>query len=224
MIAVLLPVLNRPQRVQPVLDSLRLSGYPVRPFFICSFGDTAEIQAVEAARAEYLLVPWPAAEGDYARKINYGLGYTEEPWIFTGADDLHFHPEWAVEAMAVATQTGKRVIGTVDLGNPEVRRGSTATHFLVARSYAEELGGTMDDTGRVFSEAYDHNFVDRELASVAIFRDEWAFAPNSVVEHLHYHWGKGDGEDDTYRKAMRLFGHDGWLYTQRMQQAGVPIQ
>jgi len=73
-IAVLLPVLNRPQRVQPVLDSLRLSGYPVRPFFICSFGDTAEIQAVEAARAEYLLVPWPAAEGDYARKINYGLG------------------------------------------------------------------------------------------------------------------------------------------------------
>jgi hypothetical protein len=210
--------------VIPLLQSYRQTTDPAlaRLLFICSPSDYGEQMALAQAGQEPLVVEWESGHADYARKIQAGFQATSEPWIFNAADDIAFHPQWAENALMIAERTGKRVIGTDDLGNPEVRRAKTATHLLIARSYIEERG-TIDQRGQVFSEVYDHNYVDRELVSTAVFRDEWAFAKNSVVEHLHFHWGKGQ-TDSTYRKGLKNFNDDRRRYISRMKRAGLPLR
>ena len=220
-IVVLAPVLARPQRVLPLMASFAQAGGPCRLLFIASPEDVEEQAALRDAGADFLITGWNSEHADYARKINWGVTQTTEPWIFNAADDLHFHPGWWSQALGVAEATGKRVIGTSDLGNAEVESGLFSTHLLFARSYVEECG-TLDEPGKIFSEVYDHNWIDREAVTTAVSRDEFAFAKMSVVEHLHFHWGKGPGEDATYQKGLRNFGHDRQRYLQRMTEAGLP--
>ena len=83
-------------------------------------------------------------------------------------------------------------------------------------------GGTFDGSGAVFSEAYDHQWVDNEFLELAKRRGKWAFAERSVVEHLHPVWGLAEW-DDTYNKAFRETTEDQALFArrQRLMQAGV---
>jgi hypothetical protein len=214
-VAVLLPVLGRPHRVEPLLRSLTASQGVARlsPVFLVSRGDDATYR--EVARVEALglaaaawLTDWPAGPGDYARKINLGLAITNQPWVFCGADDLAFHPGWADEALAVAARASALVVGTNDLSSPRVTQGHHSTHSLVARSYALDRGCTADESpGVVLHEGYDHQFCDDELIGVARYRGVFAFASRSRVEHLHPHWRKGE-MDATYRKGQRAFDAD----------------
>ena len=159
-------------------------------------------------------VEWHPSRSDYSRKINHGYRESERAWILLGAQDIRFHPGWDIAALECAVATGKRVIGTNDIGNPDsFRRGSFSTHALVARSYADEQG-TVDGPGMLVTEVYDHNWVDRELAETAQRRGEWHFCRASVVEHLHPHWGKGV-MDYTYKKGLRNYGRDRRLYLDR---------
>ncbi len=201
-VVVVVPVLNRPERVGPLADSFDASLVKVkaRLLFVACSEDRGEVEALWAAGVDTLVIEGQRLPGDYARKINEGAAFTREPWLFLGADDLRFHRGWAEAALTVARETGKRVVGTADLGNPSVLRGRHSTHSLVARSYIEERG-TIDQPGIVLHEGYDHQYVDNEFVETAKARDEWAFAGESVVEHLHPHWGKGE-HDSTYALAV----------------------
>lgn len=218
MIAVLVPVLGRPASAQPLADSLAsATAVAHRLIFICSRRDEAKIAACRATSAEVMIVPWEPRHADFAKKINHAFSLTDEPFIFQGADDIRFHPGWDVQALALAHKTGAGVIGTNDLGNPMVKRGKTSTHSLIRRAYIEEQGGTFDGTGTVFSEAYDHQYVDNELCEVARMRGQFAFAQRSTVEHLHPHWGRGT-DDEIYRKGQLHTLSDRKLFQQRMAQ------
>lgn len=215
-VVVLVPVLGRPERVQPLLDSLHAAQADVvcRPVFIVSRGDEAEAAAVRASGADHLTVE-PAGRGDWAVKINHGYRETTEPWLLLAADDVRFHPGWADEAIRVARGRA-RVVGTNDGGrNREVRSGVFSPHPLVARSYIVEHGGTMDASGDVVCELYSHNWPDRELADVARARGEWAFARGSVVEHLHPNWPGGLPTDATYERGRAGFDEDARLFMER---------
>ena len=144
--------------------------------------------------------------GDYARKINAGYDAVEAEWYFLGADDIRFHPYWFEVAMEVHKQTEACVIGTNDLGNPQVLQGQHATHSLVLLDYVEECG-TIDEPGKVLHEGYSHNFVDTEFVATAKWRDAWAFAVNSRVEHLHPDWRKGQN-DQVYALGKSGFAND----------------
>ena len=110
------------------------------------------------------------------------------------------------------------VVGTNDLGNPEVKKGKHSTHSLVRRSYVAEHGLTWDARpGIVYSDAYEHQWVDTEMVSVAIDRDVFVFCGASVVEHLHPLWGKGV-MDDTYRKALDRRREDAALFRRRRME------
>ncbi len=167
-----------------------------------------------------MVVGWHPGKADFAKKINYGFSHTESEWVFQGADDLLFYEGWDHQALMAARKQRRRVIGTNDLHNPSVRRQLSSTHTLIARSYIEEYGGTEDGSGIVFSEAYDHQYVDTEFVEVARRRHEWTFCRQAVVEHLHPHWGIGE-MDATYKKATRATGADYRLFRQRM---GLSIQ
>ena len=202
MIDILVPVLGRPRNAAPLVESIRDSTRGVTHciIFLCSPGDDAQIdQALQWGDVVIVVTHQPEG-GDYARKINIGIKDSKMPWILMGSDDLHFEPGWAEEALEVAEQTGKRVIATNDMANPEVMRGRHATHPLVARSYIEEYG-TIDAEG-FYCEEYDHQCVDVEATETAQARDEFAFAKNSIVRHMHPIFNRAVEMDQTYRKAL----------------------
>lgn len=216
MIDIVVPVLARPQNVKPFMESVAITSHEYRVFFICSPSDKKEIAACRASGAKTLVVDWEPGHGDFARKINWAFPQTSAPWVFQGADDLHFHQSWDVYAIKIGDKRNVGVVGTDDLGNALVMRGGHSTHTLIRREYITTYGGTFDDTGLVFCELYDHQYTDNEFTQTAIRRGQWAFSKRSKVEHLHPAWGKA-GVDATYTKALRATKQDARLFAQRMR-------
>lgn len=212
-VAILIPVLNRPHRVAPLLDSIRAATpQPHRVLFLTDPFDTDEIAEIEACGAWH-----ERTGGNYARKINAGIDLTDEPLIFTGADDLNFHPGWFDAAKQCLTP-GIGVVGTQDLCNARVKRGEHSTHSLVTREYVDRCG-TIDEVGKLLHEGYPHEFVDDELIETAKSRGAFAFAHESVVEHLHPLAGKAP-MDDLYaaqrvrmKQGRRIFNRRRALWT-----------
>jgi hypothetical protein len=217
-IAVLVPVLNRPASAARVAANIALNTtVPYRLVFICSPGDHHQIVACAKTSADVLVTDWdPTEPGDYGRKINHAFAATMEPFVFTGADDLDFRPAWAEAALKAADATGVGVVGTNDGGNPVVKRGLHSTHSLVRRAYIDQHGGSFDMApGQLYPVCYDHQCVDNELVDVAKARNEWAFAPLSLVTHLHPFWDRTVRKDATYEKALRNGMADRRLFEQR---------
>ena len=217
MISILVPVLGRPQFAQPLADSIRASSerdYEI--VFLCSPGDGEQYHAACVTGEHTMLCAWEPGWGDFAKKINRGFRETSNEFILMAADDLRFHRGWDTALLRVAAETGAGVIGSNDMGNPQVaKKQAFATHPLIRRSYIEEQGGTGDAVkGRVLHEGYDHNFVDRELWDVAASRGLTGFAADSRIEHLHPHWGKGQ-MDSTYSKGLARFHDDQRLWWSR---------
>jgi hypothetical protein len=188
-------MLGRPGTVQPLVESI---GDSADVLFICSPHDTTT-DACRATGRDVLTVGWEPGPGDYARKINAGYRVTDDPLLFLGACDLRFHPGW-LDAAKTKLTDGIGVVGTNDLGNARVIRGEHATHSLVTRAYADL--GTIDGQPGILHEGYHHEYVDDELVGTAKHRQAWAFAPDSVVEHLHPSWGKAP--TDHLYDAQRL--------------------
>lgn len=219
MIAVLIPVLDRPQRAAPLIESLHASSSLVTEVvFLCSPGDDAQWRAAHETGVTTVTVDFPLDGGDYARKINYGVLCTNAEWIFQAGDDIRFHSHWDEIALARATEAAG-VIGTNDLGNPLVKRGMHSTHSLIRRSYIAEQG-TIDEPGKALHEGYWHCWVDNELIETAKYRRAYFAARRSHVEHLHHIWPDGEGgrkgrDDATYRRGQAHYREDNALYKAR---------
>jgi glycosyltransferase involved in cell wall biosynthesis len=214
-VAVLIPVLRRPERVASLISSLRASegGVHLHPLFVCSGGDSEEIAAIDAEDVPRLVARWEPGPGDYARKMNYGYCWAVEQdyeWVFLAADDVIFHQGWA--DAAVSASGGACVVGTNDLGNPEVMAGRHATHSMVHRDYLD--CGTVDEEGKILHEGYCHNWVDNEFVGTAKARGTFVSARDSKVEHLHWAWGKGD-HDEIYAKGAESYHADRKLFEER---------
>lgn len=225
MISILVPVLGRPARAAPLVESIRSTQTEEHPIvFLCSPGDEEEQAACRATSSKVLTVSWEAGPGDFAKKINFGVRKTRSEFVLVAADDLRFHPGWDTGLLSAAKQSGAAVIGSNDMGNPEVvRKQLFSTHPLVRRSYIREQGGTGDNTpGVLVYEGYDHNYVDRELWDVAAARGLTSFAANARIEHLHPHWGKSQ-MDDTYTKGLAKFHEDQRRYWSRHELWGATI-
>jgi hypothetical protein len=200
-VAILVPVLARPQNVRPLLDSLRRStpAGAWRAVFIADPDDLEEQREIRNHDAQLLV-----HAGSYAEKVNAAVRVTREPLVFTAADDISFHAGWLEAATRKLTE-GIGVVGTNDLGNKRVIRGDHATHSLVTRAYCDL--GTIDGQPGLLHEGYRHCFVDDELVATAKKRKAWAFAKDSIVEHHHPDWGKGE-DDDTYQRGRLHFRRD----------------
>ncbi len=194
-LVVAVPMLGRPHRVGPLLESIRATVPSARVVWALSTGDVEVIKVVATVGGETVTVPYRPV-GDYGRKINAVYGATAEPLIFTGACDLHFHPGW-YQAATAALAPGIGVVGTNDFGSPRVKAGQHGTHLLVTRAYADEHG-TVDGPGAVMAEVYPHEFVDDELVETAKWRGAWAAATDSHVEHLHPNWNRSVPMDGLY--------------------------
>jgi GT2 family glycosyltransferase len=212
-VAVIVPVLNRPQNAAPFMRSLRASTGLANVYAVCSNDDDA------AAWMEHPDVTVVKSEGvSFAEKVNDAYKTTTEPWVLLVGDDVRFHPGWLDHAQHVAHTTAAKVVGTNDLGNARVMRGEHAVHMLIARTYIDEHGASWDGPGVVCHEGYRHWFVDDEIVTVAKQRGEWAPATRSIVEHMHPLWGKSV-DDDTYRLGQRSVDRDQRTYLKRLRRS-----
>lgn len=228
LIAVLVPVLSRPHRVAPLLESFRKATAPgdAALYFVAQRSDQEELDAIADAvgiesdkavcRATAILVD--DIDRSWARKINRGFEETSEPWMLLGADDLAFHTGW-VDSVRGMLRTHAGVIGTNDLGNSSTMSGRSSTHPFVRRSYATVFG-TIDERGKILHEGYDHNFPDSELVETAKTRGLYAHARNCVIEHLHPLWGKGQ-TDRIYQLGQRNWKADQALFMKRCREFGI---
>lgn len=209
-LVILLPMLGRPQHVAPLLATIDEATPKAATLFLCSPHDWTVIDEIRQMGRMYAEVPFYPV-GDYARKINYGVRVTTQPLIFLGASDIAFHPGWFEHAIEHLLP-GVGVVGTNDLGNDRVIAGTHSTHSLVTREYVAH--GTIDARGRLLHEGYPHEYVDDEFIETAKFRQAFEMALDSVVEHLHPNWGKGQ-TDPLYEQQQRRMAHGHRLYMHR---------
>ena len=167
MIDILVPVLGRPHRAAPLAENIHsVTTEEHRIVFLCSRGDTQQIEACFATQESTLVMQWPAGRADYSMKVNAGFWATGSEWVMNAADDLTFEPRWDTTALKLAGAK-YHVVGTNDLANAQVKRGQFGTHCLIRRRYVTETGASADHApGMVLHEGYDHNFCNPPDAPV----------------------------------------------------------
>lgn len=213
-IAVLVPVLNRPHRVQLLMDSFSLSirKSEAALCFIASPDDYLEVQALRAAGASYIF----SEHISWASKINAGYRHTHDPWMLLGADDLRFQSGWIDVVRPILESGAHGVVGTNDLGNAGTIDGLHSTHPLISRAYADKFG-TWDGPGAICHEGYAHNYVDNEIVQTAKQRGQWAHCKDCIVEHLHPAWGKSV-HDSTYALGQSKMMQDRVTFMERLER------
>lgn len=205
-LAIIVPVLRRPQNVAPLIESIAATTADWSVLFVCDPDDSEEHDAIRQTDQQMI-----APGGNYAHKINCGVLATTAPLIFTGADDLRFHGGWLEKAKQKLTP-GIGVVGTNDLCNARTMKGIHSTHSLVTREYAQL--GTIDQPDRLLHEGYPHEFVDDEFVATAKSRGSYAHALESIVEHLHPQVGKAPS-DALYAEQPRRMRAGRRLYLKR---------
>lgn len=214
-VAVLVPVMRRPQNAEPFMTSLRASTGLATVYVVADAEDLETRNAWKAAGADVILnLVGDGEPGSFARKVNLGYRESQAPWLFIVGDDVAFRPGWYDHATYIAATQGATVVGTNDLGTPRVTSGEHATHLLIRRSYVDEVGASWDGPGVVCHEGYRHWYVDDEVVTAAKQRGVWAMALGSVVEHLHPLFGKAP-EDDVYSLGQSHAREDGRLFACR---------
>lgn len=191
-VAVIVPVMKRPQNAKPFMESLRASTGLATVYAVADASDEETITAWEEAGANvHILLDADGRRdpGTFAEKVNQGYHLTDEPWLFLCGDDVTFHPGWLDHAQFTAKEFHASVIGTNDLANPRVMDGQHATHLLISRAYVNDLGASWDGPGVVAHDGYNHWYVDDEIVTLAKSRGLWTMALGSAVEHKHPIWG-----------------------------------
>lgn len=210
--AVLIPTFQRAHRLWDVAENALLSSPDVTVYFIIEPFDRETMEMVSMLRdLKAVNFIWNERTKNYAGAINTGVQRTTEPLVFAGADDLNFHAGWLEVAAAKLSEMIK-VVGTNDLGNREVLSGEHATHYLVARDYANI--GVIDQPGVMLCEQYEHNWTDTEFIQTAKARGAFLPCLESIVEHKHWAWGKAS-VDETYNKGSRTEPNDRARFLER---------
>ena len=210
---VIVPVLNRPDNVRPLVESLRASTGLADVLFVTEPDDLTEWAAIDAVGAARMTHP-----GTFAEKVNAACrAGIATPWVLLVGDDVVFRPGWLDHAQFVAHKFGGKVVATNDLGNPRVMAGEHATHPLISVDYIAEQGASWDGPGVVCHEGYRHWFVDDEITTAAKQRGVFQAALGAIVEHRHPIFGKAS-DDEVYRLGQSHAQRDAALFKKRARQ------
>lgn len=231
-LAVLVPVLARPQNVAPLVESFLACPLPsdARLVFYANEDDLDEI--AELRRVCGVDGQWPGTLTNEIRtwpqKINYGVAdplMADVDWFLCAADDVTFTPGWWEATADLRADPRIGVIGTNDSadgsGNPAVAAGEHTCHPLIRASYIRDYG-TWDEKGVAVHSGYAHWFVDNELVVTAKMRRAWAYCKEAVIQHNHPYWGRGQW-DATYALGEANAEADKQLWFERSAKFG-PLQ
>lgn len=212
-IAVIVPVLRRPHRIVDLLNSFYLSGHTGRANIYFVADDDDEEELAELRRVNANMIINNSLWRTFAVKCNLGYRETDEPWLLFIGDDVEFHHGWLDAAFA--NDDGSAFISTNDMFNRGVLAGLHATHPIIRRDWLDEHGASWDGPGTVCHTGYRHWYVDNEWTAVARAANQFRYAPECVIEHLHPLAGKAP-TDDVYRLGQDHTIGDRQLYLDRL--------
>ena len=209
MLYVLMPSLNRPHRIEPVLESLATATpHEYVVLWAVSDAESADILWRNAQPAihdgnedDQRYVTRNNKLAQWARQLIKGENAAEH-WVFFGSDDYRWHPGWFTAAL----DCGKPFVIPFDKVNPN------GTAALARMDILDKL--VVDDPEAVFHHGYIHNFADTEQFETANAHGLVGRPRDCIVEHLHHSTGKLP-HDSTYELAGRGWGPDAQLFESR---------
>lgn len=204
-VAILIPSHNRPHKIESLIKNIRENTKVPHQVYFCFSDDESVFIAKELQT-----VSWDSRKlglRNYTDKLNFMYHHTLESFVYAGADDIVFTPNWDTEAMK-HIDAGAKVVSINDLLNP------IGTNFLAVREYLEKKGGVADMKDTFFYPDYEHNWAYDEVRFTAIKRGVYAHADTSIVEHQHYTNGKSK-DDATYKYNREHDSQDKRLFESR---------
>lgn len=208
-VAILIPTYGRPAKIQTLVDNIkeRTNMDLAEIVFIVEDDDLPTKEACIASGEKTII---NLRSRNYAGAINTAVKQLDNEYFFAVADDFRFYENWLPPLLNLGEKYG--VVGPNDLGNPQVQAGQLAVIYLVAKRYLPYC--VVDSPGDMLHEGYLHNFPDTEITETAIWRGEYAYCPESIVEHMHPDFGKAE-RDSTYQKQIGTWQHDESLFLSR---------
>ena len=205
--AILIPSLNRPQRLRATVDLIhKNTSEPHRILFCVS---DQESKNILHDLGEWFLDDSADEDRRYVTRMNKLVRHIEDAeTIFFGSDDVIHHPGWLTEALKVMDQ-GNAVVVVNDMHN------SNGTQALMRADYLPKA--VYDAPGDAFHSGYIHNFADNEQHFTAFMYATYARAMDSIVEHLHPIFGGHNAIpwDATYTNVQAGWAHDEALFHER---------
>jgi hypothetical protein len=206
-LAVLVPTVNRAHLLAPLVTNIHeTTPTSHRIYLVMEANDLPSVAAAAGLDAESVV----GGFGSNAAAVNGGYRASTEPFIAILNDDVACTPGWAETALAhMSDET--HIVG-INQGD-----GRCTSFSMVRRSYIQDHSGVFDQPDTLYHE-YVSQFPDTEFAEYAQQRGVWADAPDSVVMHEHWVFGKADANDPNYVKARETFAGDQAVYQQRRAQ------
>jgi glycosyltransferase involved in cell wall biosynthesis len=206
-VAILVPSLNRPQRLLETVRHIRTTT--PKPFGILFCVSDDESRSILQAMGESFIDDGDCEDKRYVTRMNKMVKHLGEARsVFFGSDDVIHRPGW-FEAAASVLSDGYAVAVVNDLKNGQGTQALVRTDYL---SYA-----VFDDPDSVFHPGYLHNFADNEMFYTATVRGVCGRALDSIVEHLHPVMGGPLPWDSTYQIATDGWNHDVSLFEERVK-------
>lgn len=192
-IDIAVPTFHRPEKLQAIVDNIHENTTLTHEiYFVVEPDDTASINAAVATKESVLINKYP---GNHTGAANTAYEEMKAPFFIIANDDFNFHKNWDTEAIKEFDDPNVGVVGV----NDGQSSGYTAI-TVVRRKYIDEQSGCMDVPGVLYFPGYNHNYVDTEFSQTAMKRNAFRACPSSVVEHMHWAFGKNK-IDATYDKS-----------------------
>lgn len=197
-VAIVIPTRKRSQLLAPLAENIAaVTAVAHTIYWVVENGDQATIEAL-----------WPLAgkqvftEPDIGlpQATNLGIAAAREPYVLVTNDDVWFYADWDTNALAKMT-ADIAVVG-INQGN-----GRCDCFFLIDHSYIEQHGD-------FFFDGYRSQYCDTEAADIAKARGVYAEAPDALIEHRHWTFGKS-ALDENYRLAIASASGDQETYERR---------
>lgn len=176
-------------------------------YFVIEPEEWASYNVIKENNYNMIISKYP---GNHAGAANTAYEETHEPFFVIANDDFNFHSGWDTPALAKMKDPSIGVVGLNDgSGN-----NSFTTIALVRRDYIKNYSGSIDTKNTLYYPGYNHNYIDTEFSATARKRNAFIACPESVVEHMHYAFGKAQ-MDKTYERSNATAPIDAQTFASR---------
>lgn len=213
--AILIPSLNRPQRLEELVQNIHSATSDEHALLFCVSDDQSK--EILTSLGEWFLDDSEGTDRRYVTRMNKLIEHiADAEFVFFGSDDVIHHPGWLRDAKK-ALQGPLQLVVVNDL------RNQNGTQALIRTEYLEHA--VFDAPGLAFHPGYLHNFADTEQFYTAGKRGVYGRALNSYVEHLHplFQGQRTIGWDATYVNAMQGWDQDSARYNDRIRQIDAAL-
>lgn len=208
--AVLVPSLNRPQRLRGLVKNIHEATRDMEHeiFFMVSDDESREILT---ELGESFIDDSDGEDRRYVTRMNRLVKAIPKEFktAFFGSDDVIHHYGWLREGIRALADSGNQIVVVNDMRNTNGTQGLMRSEYLPL--------STFDAPEDAFHGGYLHNFADTEQFFTAFKRGVIGRAMESYVEHLHpvFQNVRSIPWDETYHNAVKGWDHDAALFDRR---------